>query len=67
MKHLFKRVMDKVAPFGHEDRDGFHLDDPSRDYSYMDERRARIVRERFFVIALCAIALIAGLVVHGCK
>ena len=52
-------------PFGEEDENGFHIvDDPSRDFSFMDEQRARIVRQRWFIAILSALTLAAGLIYY---
>ena len=48
-----------IIPFGHEDRSGFHYDEPpkpSGDYS--------VVRHRWFIVGLSALALAVGLLVH---
>ena len=53
-------------PLGEETKNGFRVveDDPSRDYSFMDETRARIRRERWFIAILSAMALAAGLIYY---
>ena len=58
------KLLPKI-PFGEQDENGFHIvDDPSRDYSFMDESRARIRRERWFIAILSAMALAAGLIYY---
>ena len=59
------KLLPKI-PLGDQDENGFHLvDDPSRDYSFMDETRARIIRERWFIAILSVMALAAGLIYYS--
>jgi hypothetical protein len=53
-------------PLGEETKNGFRVveDDPSRDYSFMDETRARIIRERWFIAILSVLTLAAGLIYY---
>ena len=61
-KNKFMRLLPKI-PRGAEDENGFHLvDDPSRDYSFMDETRARIARER---LTVCVVVIVAGVIAFG--
>lgn len=47
---------------GDEDETGFHLvDDPSRDFSFIDEQRARAFRQCIFVITMVVLTALAGL------